>query len=207
MTERTCIIDGCDKPHEARDWCIKHYSLWRRHGSPVPRPNRTDLPGEHWLPVVGYESRYMVSDLGRVWRNARPGRGGTIGGFHKSNPNPSGYLYLVLRRGARSRTLSVHTLVAEAFHGSRPTGAQCRHLDGDPTNNAASNLRWGTPSENILDAVRHGTHHWAAKTHCPQGHPYDAENTVGTEQGVRRCRRCHNEISRAYWRRRRASTS
>lgn len=29
-----------------------------------------------------------------------------------------------------------------------------------------------------------------AKTHCPQGHPYDDENTYTTERGTRACRAC-----------------
>lgn len=33
------------------------------------------------------------------------------------------------------------------------------------------------------------------KTHCPQGHPYDEENTKWYE-GRRYCRACHNEDSR-----------
>jgi hypothetical protein len=33
----------------------------------------------------------------------------------------------------------------------------------------------------------------AAKTHCPQGHPYDAENTlVFASEGKRRCRTCRD---------------
>lgn len=30
-------------------------------------------------------------------------------------------------------------------------------MDGDPANNVLTNLKWGTRSENIQDAVRHGT--------------------------------------------------
>jgi DNA invertase Pin-like site-specific DNA recombinase len=32
----------------------------------------------------------------------------------------------------------------------------CRHLDGDPTNNRAENLAWGTPQDNADDTVMHG---------------------------------------------------
>jgi DNA-binding CsgD family transcriptional regulator len=34
---------------------------------------------------------------------------------------------------------------------------ECRHLDGDPTNNNVSNLQWGTRKDNVADAKRHGT--------------------------------------------------
>ena len=51
----------------------------------------------------------------------------------------------------------LHRLIAEAAHGECPTGMECRHLDGDKSNNASSNLRWGTRQENIDDKLFHGT--------------------------------------------------
>jgi hypothetical protein len=56
------------------------------------------------------------------------------------------------------RTLYLHTIVCESWHGPRPAGYHVRHLDGDSTNNCAANLCWGTPSENMADCLRHGTH-------------------------------------------------
>lgn len=53
-------------------------------------------------------------------------------------------------------TRYVHQLVCEAFHGPRPPGLMTRHLDGDPLNNHASNLKWGTQIENEADKDRHG---------------------------------------------------
>ncbi len=32
---KTCTIDECNKPHEARGWCVNHYAKWRRHGDPL----------------------------------------------------------------------------------------------------------------------------------------------------------------------------
>lgn len=53
-------------------------------------------------------------------------------------------------------TRYVHQLVCEAFHGPRPEGMVTRHLDGDPLNNHASNLKWGTQLENETDKDLHG---------------------------------------------------
>lgn len=50
----------------------------------------------------------------------------------------------------------VHRLVLEAFGGPCPDGMECRHLDGVRTNNAASNLCWGTRQDNADDRKRHG---------------------------------------------------
>lgn len=44
----------------------------------------------------------------------------------------------------------------------------------------------------------------AAKTHCPQGHPYDAENTRILPRGSRECIRCRRTHSRNNQRKRRA---
>jgi hypothetical protein len=35
MTNRTCVITGCDKPTRSSgaDWCKMHYHRWYRHGS------------------------------------------------------------------------------------------------------------------------------------------------------------------------------
>lgn len=38
----------------------------------------------------------------------------------------------------------------------------------------------------------------ATKTHCPQGHPYDAANTYVCPQGKRSCRTCTRDRGRAY---------
>ena len=50
----------------------------------------------------------------------------------------------------------VHRLVLEAFV-EPANGRVCRHLDGTRTNNALSNLKWGTAKENSADAKNHGT--------------------------------------------------
>ncbi len=51
----------------------------------------------------------------------------------------------------------VHQLVLGAFVGPCPIGMECRHLDGNPSNNFLSNLRWGTHLENMEDMRRHGS--------------------------------------------------
>jgi hypothetical protein len=64
---------------------------------------------------------------------------------------------VVLVVDGKHLTRLVHRLVAAAFHGPQPfAGAEVRHLDGDPRNNRASNLAWGSKAENMLDMIRHG---------------------------------------------------
>lgn len=56
------------------------------------------------------------------------------------------------------RSVGVHILVLETFSGPRPFPTSvARHLDGNCVNNSASNLKWGTQSENCQDRHAHGT--------------------------------------------------
>lgn len=64
-----------------------------------------------------------------------------------------------LRVNVRGKRITVHSLVALAFYGERPKGYDVRHLNGDRSDNRASNLAYGTRKENIGDAVRLGTHY------------------------------------------------
>lgn len=54
--------------------------------------------------------------------------------------------------------MCVHHMVLTAFIGPKPEGKEARHRDGDPTNNALTNLRWSTHVENEKDKIGHGTH-------------------------------------------------
>jgi hypothetical protein len=54
--------------------------------------------------------------------------------------------------GVDGKTIKVHRLIALAFLGPRPfPSAVVRHLDGNPKNNSARNLAYGSASENVLD--------------------------------------------------------
>lgn len=68
-----------------------------------------------------------------------------------------GRLYVAPSINGRQRSAAVHRMVCEAFHGPCPSDMECRHLDGDPTNNAPENLRWGTRLENQRDRHIHKT--------------------------------------------------
>ena len=116
---------------------------------------------EQWKPVVGYEGRYEVSDLGRV----------------RSLPNSRRRTDLILKQQANAKSGHmvvnltttkatggwvqvchyVHSLVLTTFVGRCPLGHEGCHNDGNPANNALSNLRWGTRSSNQADRLLHGT--------------------------------------------------
>jgi hypothetical protein len=148
---------------------------------------------EEWRPIKGYEGLYDISNHGRVRSNHRGGR------ILAPGLNSNGYLSVSLHRDGQRRSWNVHRLVADEFCPRRPEQTVIRHLDGTRTNNHHSNLTWGTYSENTYDAVRHGTHKDARRTHCARGHAFDAGNTRKARGGTKRtCRTCSREWSRQY---------
>lgn len=105
---------------------------------------------EEWRPVVDWEERYEVSNLGRVRRLAT----GRIMRFAR---HVAGYSNVGLSPGVNTRT--VHRLVGEAFLGPRPSGHQINHKNGDKTDNRLENLEYVTPSENVRHSLaRTGGH-------------------------------------------------
>ena len=111
---------------------------------------------ERWLPVVGAEARYEVSDLGRVRSLAY--RGGSNVVVLKGT-SLSGYVRYQLATVAGKRFVFGHILVLEAFVGPCPSPRHegC-HGNGRRDDNALSNLRWDTPEGNQADRLTHGTH-------------------------------------------------
>lgn len=60
----------------------------------------------------------------------------------------------------------IHRLVLELSTGIVPDDLEARHMDGNADNNSASNLQWGSRSENAADRVRHGTTTTGERHHC-----------------------------------------
>lgn len=110
---------------------------------------------ERWLPVVGAEGIYEISDRGRVrslqWQGGRRPRPLLL------KPRPvQGYLFVCLSM-VDGKKWFVHTMVLTAFVGPRPEGLLGRHLNGKLKDNSLGNLRWGTQAENMADSMAHGT--------------------------------------------------
>lgn len=95
---------------------------------------------------------YEVSDLGQV-RKIETGR------VLMRRRSPLGYLMVHVRKGGKSQTQYVHTLVADAFLGPCPEGCEVNHKDGNRANPAAANLEYISHSENIAHGIarRKGT--------------------------------------------------
>ena len=109
---------------------------------------------ENWLPVVGYEGLYEVSDLGRVRSLAR---NTTKGKVLKLGFTGDKYQMIGLYKEGVKTSFRVHCLVAFAFLGHKLDGMEIRHVNGNCLDNSRENLCYGTRQENIDDKVRHGT--------------------------------------------------
>lgn len=100
-----------------------------------------------WLPVVGFETLYEVSDSGEVW-SLRKGR------LMRPYISGSGYPSLHLYADGRRTVKSVHQLVMEAFSPS--DGMQVNHKNCNKLDNRLENLEWVSPKGNISHARDHG---------------------------------------------------
>ena len=103
---------------------------------------------EEWKPIPGYPG-YEVSDLGNVrsfWAKRR----------HKLEQEPhaistrlvqGGMMASVGRKKGNNINVRVARLIALAFLGPPPKGANVYHLDGDNMNDKKENLYYNTPSD------------------------------------------------------------
>jgi hypothetical protein len=94
-----------------------------------------------------------------------------------------------------SRLGMAHHYAYERIHGHVPLGLEIDHLCRNPRCVNVEHLEAVTRLENIRRSKGISVHN-ASKTHCPQGHLYDEDNTLRAKNGARLCRRCNAERMR-----------
>ena len=99
--------------------------------------------GEIWLPVVGYEGLYEVSDGGNIRSLVRYKK------QLKPSKNTNGYLSVELFKHKASKRFLVHRLVAAAFLPNPQNFPQVNHKDENRCNNSADNLEWCSARYNM----------------------------------------------------------
>ena len=102
------------------------------------------MPSAPWRPIVGYEGDYEVSSDGRV-RSRKTGHSREMKPKHNRF---TGYDYVILSKGGKSKTFSIHRLVAVAFIPNPSSLPQVNHKNEIKTDNRVTNLEWCTPAYN-----------------------------------------------------------
>lgn len=92
-----------------------------------------------WRPVVGFEGKYEVSNMGEV-RNDKTKRPKKVCWDKGGKPD---YVGLTVT-GNKGRTLTVPRMVAEAFIPKVYGSSAVCHRDGDRHNNCVTNLFWSS---------------------------------------------------------------
>lgn len=168
MGDRTCVIDGCERPYRVRRMCILHYSRWQKHGDPLWEP--PSMADRFWSkadrngPVPE-----RAPELGQcwVWTAGKCGR----------RPNRYGTF-----TASDGRQRSAHIVAYELNVGLVPDGLQLDHLCRNTACVNTGHLEPVTMLENIR-------RRYAAQTTCLRGHPFDESNTL-ISKGHRFCREC-----------------
>ena len=110
---------------------------------------------EIWKDVAEYEGFYKVSNKGNIHSvERRNSRGYRLGGrILKPKYDGKGYPQVNLHKNGKSKTTTVHRLVAEAFIPNPKGFLEVNHKDENKSNNESSNLEWCTHKYNM----NHGT--------------------------------------------------
>lgn len=105
----------------------------------------------------------------------------------------------------RGKTMRAHRAAFVMFKGPIPEGLDVCHSCDTRRCCNPDHLWAGTNEQNLHDASDKGRHHCQLKTHCPQGHPYDEQNTLWIKTksytGIgRQCKTCNRERGRRRYR-------
>ena len=116
----------------------------------------TTMRYEVWLGVPGYDNSYEVSNLGRVRAKAKDWICGNNAKRHKDaeilkQHVKRKYLGVILCKNGKTKSFSVHRLVAMAFIPNIDNKPEVDHIDRNIYNNNADNLRWVTAKENCAN--------------------------------------------------------
>lgn len=121
---RKCSVDGCDKKHHARDYCMRHYYRWKRNGDPLGGGRRYESAEE------SFEKRTTWVNNCLVWTASNV---------------PSGY-GIIYTPGLKS--MYAHRYAWERANGPIPDGMQVDHICWNTSCVNLDHLRLASQSQN-----------------------------------------------------------
>ena len=99
-------------------------------------------------PIPSLPAYYATHD-GRIFKYRK--KDDTLFQLSDNSRSNSGYKMVQPYKDGKRMLKYVHQLVAEAFHGPRPEGLVCDHINQDKFDNRADNLRYVTKEENAAN--------------------------------------------------------
>lgn len=120
---------------------------------------------EIWLPIIGYESLYMISNKSRfkscdrIVYTHNNTRSKKIKGKILIKGKRKGYNSINLWKNNKMSTFNTHRLIAIHFIENPNNLKIIEHIDDNKLNDSIKNLKWSTTSENVLNGYYRSSKH------------------------------------------------
>ena len=122
-----------------------------------------DLPNEFWKYVPNTESRYLISNQGRLL--TLKFKGSNKPSIMRPATNKKGYLHTLIVCDGKLKPVTLHRLVAQTWIDNPLSKPQVNHINFIRTDNRVENLEWCTAKENTLHSYNSG------RINMPKGAP------------------------------------